>query len=184
MVPAQVAALFPRPADFVSRTGRGPRSQTELLRELAAERAQGFSEEVELIASGLRWRVRYLCAKSSTTCLCRRRQAVLHQIRYPLPESITATRLGVRRLLHVGIRISYPPPVRFASRQGDTAADHRRNPCGVPPTKRWALNGTPAAYGSGLHQFKAVRAFSQLLRVLGGDEEDAAQGTHRDAIDQ
>ena len=54
LVPAQVAAVFPRPADFVSRTGKGPRSQVELLRELAAERAQGFSEEVELIAGGLR----------------------------------------------------------------------------------------------------------------------------------
>ncbi|GAB3708998.1 IclR family transcriptional regulator [Mariniluteicoccus flavus] len=51
---AQIKALYARPGDFVSRTGRGPRSQAELLRQLRSEREQGFSEEVELVATGLR----------------------------------------------------------------------------------------------------------------------------------
>ncbi|GAB3624493.1 IclR family transcriptional regulator [Mariniluteicoccus endophyticus] len=50
----QVKALYARPGDFVSRTGRGPRSYAELVRELAAERDRGWSEEVELVAAGLR----------------------------------------------------------------------------------------------------------------------------------
>ncbi|WP_028708178.1 IclR family transcriptional regulator [Propionicicella superfundia] len=54
MVPSQVAALYPRASDFVSRTGRGPRSQAELARELKIERDQGYSEETELIEKGLR----------------------------------------------------------------------------------------------------------------------------------
>lgn len=49
-----VRALFSRPGDFVSRTGRGPRSLAELQTKLDAERAQGYSEERELIAPGLR----------------------------------------------------------------------------------------------------------------------------------
>lgn len=52
--PAQLRALYSRPADFVSRTGRGPRSLEELQTALALERAQGWSEEIELIAAGLR----------------------------------------------------------------------------------------------------------------------------------
>lgn len=51
---AQVRALYARPGDFVSRTGRGPRSQVGLLAELAAERERGYAEEVELVAPGLR----------------------------------------------------------------------------------------------------------------------------------
>lgn len=49
-----VRALFSRPGDFVSRTGRGPRSTAELLTELAADRERGWSEEVELVSPGLR----------------------------------------------------------------------------------------------------------------------------------
>ncbi len=51
---AAVRALFSRPGDFVTRTGRGPRSIGELLAELAVERTRGWSEEVELVTSGLR----------------------------------------------------------------------------------------------------------------------------------
>jgi len=50
----QLRALYSRPGDFVSRTGRGPRSLEELETALALERAQGWSEEIELIAAGLR----------------------------------------------------------------------------------------------------------------------------------
>lgn len=52
--PEQLRALYGRPGDFVSRTGRGPRTLEELRTALALERAQGWSEEVELIAAGLR----------------------------------------------------------------------------------------------------------------------------------
>lgn len=52
--PAQLHALYSRPGDLVSRTGRGPRSVEDLQTALALERAQGWSEEVELIAAGLR----------------------------------------------------------------------------------------------------------------------------------
>lgn len=51
---AGVRALFARPGDFVSRTGRGPRSLGELLAELAVERERGWSEEVELVTPSLR----------------------------------------------------------------------------------------------------------------------------------
>lgn len=51
---ANVRALFARPGDFVSRTGRGPRSVTQLLAELAVERERGWSQEVELVTPGLR----------------------------------------------------------------------------------------------------------------------------------
>lgn len=54
MVPDQVTALYPRLGDFVTRTGRGPRSQADLVRDLQAERERGFSEEIELIEKGLR----------------------------------------------------------------------------------------------------------------------------------
>ena len=49
-----IRALYRRPGDFVSRTGRGPRSVAELLAELDAEQRQGWSEEVELVTAGLR----------------------------------------------------------------------------------------------------------------------------------
>lgn len=52
--PTQLRALYARPGDFVSRTGRGPRSVDDLQTALALERAQGWLEEVELIAAGLR----------------------------------------------------------------------------------------------------------------------------------
>lgn len=51
---ANVRALYSRPGDLVLRTGRGPRSVTELLAELAEERRRGWSEEVELVTAGLR----------------------------------------------------------------------------------------------------------------------------------
>ncbi len=50
---AQVRALFPSPASFVNRTGRGPGSLAELRRLLQDERAQGWAEEVGLITDGL-----------------------------------------------------------------------------------------------------------------------------------
>lgn len=49
-----VRALYTRPGDFVSRTGRGPRGLGDLLAELAPERERGWSEEVELVTHGLR----------------------------------------------------------------------------------------------------------------------------------
>ena len=51
---ATVRALYTRPGDFVSRTGRGPRGLGDLLGELGPERARGWSEEVELVTPGLR----------------------------------------------------------------------------------------------------------------------------------
>ncbi|WP_306454849.1 IclR family transcriptional regulator domain-containing protein, partial [Streptomyces albidoflavus] len=51
---AQVRALYPRPGDLITRTGRGPRSLAELLDLLAADRARGWSEESELVSEGLR----------------------------------------------------------------------------------------------------------------------------------
>ena len=51
---ATVRALYTRPGDFVSRTGRGPRGLADLLAELAPERERGWSEEVELVTPGLR----------------------------------------------------------------------------------------------------------------------------------
>ena len=51
---ASVRALYARPGDFVTRTGRGPRSLAELLPALAFERERGWSEEVELVTPGLR----------------------------------------------------------------------------------------------------------------------------------
>lgn len=49
-----VRALYTRPGDFVSRTGRGPRGLGDLLGGLAPERKRGWSEEVELVTPGLR----------------------------------------------------------------------------------------------------------------------------------
>jgi IclR family transcriptional regulator, acetate operon repressor len=51
---AQLRALFPRRADFITRTGRGPRSLPELARELGAGRERGWHGEVELVSEGLR----------------------------------------------------------------------------------------------------------------------------------
>lgn len=50
----QLRALFSRPGDFVRRTPRGPRSMAELQVELRTVRDQGWAEEVELVAAGLR----------------------------------------------------------------------------------------------------------------------------------
>ncbi len=50
---AQVRALFGSPALFITRTGRGPGSLTELRRLLQDERNQGWAEEVGLITDGL-----------------------------------------------------------------------------------------------------------------------------------
>ncbi|MBM9477023.1 IclR family transcriptional regulator [Nakamurella flavida] len=43
--PAQVRALFGQPADFLHRTGRGPRSLPELRRSLSTIRARGWAVE-------------------------------------------------------------------------------------------------------------------------------------------
>ncbi|WP_328324331.1 MULTISPECIES: IclR family transcriptional regulator [unclassified Streptomyces] len=51
---AQVRALFPRPGDLITRTGKGPRSQAELLGLLARDRERGWSEETELVSRGFR----------------------------------------------------------------------------------------------------------------------------------
>lgn len=51
---ANLRALYTRPGDLVLRTGRGPRSVSELEVELASERERGWSEEVELVTAGLR----------------------------------------------------------------------------------------------------------------------------------
>lgn len=51
---ANLDALYARPSDFVTRTGRGPRSLPELASELAVERQRGWSEEVGLVTPGLR----------------------------------------------------------------------------------------------------------------------------------
>ncbi|MFF0474804.1 IclR family transcriptional regulator [Streptomyces sp. NPDC004284] len=49
---AQLRALFSRPGDLTTRTGRGPRSLPELTGELARERERGWSQEVELVSQG------------------------------------------------------------------------------------------------------------------------------------
>jgi len=49
-----VRALYARPGDFVSRTGRGPRGIVDLLADLTPERERGWSEEFELVTPGLR----------------------------------------------------------------------------------------------------------------------------------
>ncbi len=49
-----VRALYARPGEFATRTGRGPRSLTELLAELAEVRRRGWAEEIELVTPGLR----------------------------------------------------------------------------------------------------------------------------------
>ncbi|MER7014435.1 IclR family transcriptional regulator [Saccharopolyspora sp. NPDC000359] len=51
---AQLRALFPRRSAFITRTGKGPRTLAELRESLAADRERGWSEEVELVAPGLR----------------------------------------------------------------------------------------------------------------------------------
>lgn len=51
---ATVGAIYTRPSDFVSRTGRGPRGLADLMGELGAERERGWSEEFELVTPGLR----------------------------------------------------------------------------------------------------------------------------------
>ncbi|MER6983216.1 IclR family transcriptional regulator, partial [Streptomyces carpinensis] len=51
---AQLRALFPRPGDLTTRTGKGPRTLPGLAGELAGERERGCSEEVELVTRGFR----------------------------------------------------------------------------------------------------------------------------------
>ncbi|MEV8569086.1 IclR family transcriptional regulator [Streptomyces sp. NPDC051322] len=51
---AQLRALFPRPGDLITRTGKGPRSLAELLGLLARDRGRGWSEETELVSPGYR----------------------------------------------------------------------------------------------------------------------------------
>ncbi|MFD7919881.1 IclR family transcriptional regulator [Streptomyces sp. NPDC059740] len=51
---AQLRALFSRPGGLVTRTGRGPRSLSELFQLLKEDRARGWSEEVELVSEGFR----------------------------------------------------------------------------------------------------------------------------------
>ncbi|MET8426715.1 IclR family transcriptional regulator [Nocardia sp. NPDC004860] len=51
---AQVKALYAKRSDFITRTGRGPRTLTELRRDLEQIRARGWAEEVELVTAGLR----------------------------------------------------------------------------------------------------------------------------------
>jgi DNA-binding IclR family transcriptional regulator len=50
--PAQVRALFPSPAVFVDRTGRGPTRPSQLRRLLALERQRGWSEEDGYVTAG------------------------------------------------------------------------------------------------------------------------------------
>jgi DNA-binding IclR family transcriptional regulator len=51
---AQLRAVFPRPGELATRTGRGPRTLPELRDLLARDRERGWSEEVELVAEGFR----------------------------------------------------------------------------------------------------------------------------------
>lgn len=51
---AQLRALFTRPGNLITRTGRGPRSLSELLSLLARDRDRGWSEEVGLVSDGFR----------------------------------------------------------------------------------------------------------------------------------
>ncbi len=49
---AQLRALFPRPGDLTTRTGKGPRTLAGLVGELARERERGWSQEIELVTLG------------------------------------------------------------------------------------------------------------------------------------
>lgn len=49
---AQLRALFPRPGDLTTRTGKGPRTLPGLIGELARERERGWSQEDELVTQG------------------------------------------------------------------------------------------------------------------------------------
>lgn len=51
---SQLKALYSKRSDFVIRTGRGPRTLTELRRVVTDTRARGWGEEVELVTPGLR----------------------------------------------------------------------------------------------------------------------------------
>lgn len=51
---AQLRALFPRPGDLTTRTGKGPRTLPGLAGELARERERGWSQETELVTQGFR----------------------------------------------------------------------------------------------------------------------------------
>ncbi|MET8575979.1 IclR family transcriptional regulator [Streptomyces sp. NPDC005012] len=50
--PAQLRALFARPGDLTTRTGKGPRTLAALTEELAQERERGWSQEIELVTRG------------------------------------------------------------------------------------------------------------------------------------
>ncbi|MBT2440098.1 IclR family transcriptional regulator [Streptomyces sp. ISL-36] len=50
----QLRALFSRPGDLTTRTGKGPRTLPGLVGELAQERERGWSQEVELVTQGFR----------------------------------------------------------------------------------------------------------------------------------
>lgn len=52
--PAQLRALFPRPGDLTSRTGKGPRSLRGLRSILQQDRERGWSQEVDLVTDGFR----------------------------------------------------------------------------------------------------------------------------------
>lgn len=51
---AHLRAVFPRPGDLITRTGKGPRTLAELLKDLARDRERGWSEEIELVSGGFR----------------------------------------------------------------------------------------------------------------------------------
>jgi DNA-binding IclR family transcriptional regulator len=51
---AQVTALYAQRCDFISRTGHGPHTLTELRRALTETRERGWAEEVGLVTPGLR----------------------------------------------------------------------------------------------------------------------------------
>jgi DNA-binding IclR family transcriptional regulator len=51
---AQLRALFPRPGDLTTRTGRGPRTLAGLAGALAQERERGWSQEIEMVSEGFR----------------------------------------------------------------------------------------------------------------------------------
>lgn len=52
LAPAQLRALYPGREAFVSRTGRGPMSPTDLRRALSETRRRGFGLEVEEVTEG------------------------------------------------------------------------------------------------------------------------------------
>ncbi|MGW6376071.1 IclR family transcriptional regulator [Rhodococcus sp. NPDC055112] len=106
---AQVKALYSRRGDFITRTGLGPRTLTELRRTLTEARSRGWAEEVDLVTTGLRsvgtavfdHNGRPVAALSTTW---------RKQLAYPEPDAVGQTLLGGAERLTSHISGHAPTP--------------------------------------------------------------------------